>query len=412
MESEDFKDLNPPISNITNPEPQFIIVGGEEQQEMSYVIVMDVSGSMSYNDRLTAMKDAAKRWVAFDVKEGMNLGMVPFDSKPLFEEYGFNMTMVNSLSRLTMVEKLDSLQALGGTCITDAIIMAVKDSQLLNDQPGNSIILLTDGVQNAGICGSTYEVAKGILIANKIRLTTIALGNDADYEIEGLAEATGGMSFFIDDNAGPGEFSDAFDGAVASQTTDTINNTDIVVYQQSWSFQQTINGTFDIDFSLGNNMTFRLEIKNHNQNCSEPMDITLISPNSQETFSLSFTCNQGNLGTFIYTFSGDVQNGTWQFFVTTNTDFESLSILITSRSRQESDVPPIQSRCWFNQGEQSVTGEDNTEFTVMKVSVMAEVMKGNMPVIGSKVQAFITRPLDNETVPAIELDLLDNGSGS
>jgi len=98
-DSDDFKDgANPPDNTITNPEPQFIIVGGEEQ-EMSYVLVMDVSISMTTGiDRLSAMKDAAKRWVMFDVRDGIKLGALPFSSYPVPKD-GFNMTVVDDQSR-------------------------------------------------------------------------------------------------------------------------------------------------------------------------------------------------------------------------------------------------------------------------------------------------------------------------
>ena len=404
-DSDDFKDgANPPDNTITNPEPQFVIVGGEEQ-EMSYVLVMDVSISMTTGiDRLSAMKDAAKRWVMFDVRDGIKLGALPFSSYPVPKD-GFNMTVVDDQSREEIIEKINNLKVISGTCITDALFQAAKSPGLLNDQEGNSIILLTDGVQSKGHCGTNYEEAKTMLISNKIRLITIAMGDDADPEIESLAVATGGKTYFIDDESGPGEFSDALVGSTTSQAAETMNNTDIVIFQQSWSSNQTINGTFDVDSSIGNNMTFRLEVKNGNQNCEEGIDIKIFTPGQDEPLHVNFMCTQGNLGTLLFQFNGTANIGNWRFVITTEEWFDSISVIVTSRSRETGD-DPIQTTCWFNQGEEDIEGN-----TVMKVSVMAEVTKGNMPVMGAMVQAYITRPLDNETSPAIEMELLDNGSG-
>ena len=403
--SDDFKnDANPPDNTITNPEPQFIIIGGEEQ-EISYVLVMDVSLSMTTGiDRLSAMKDAAKRWVMFDVRDGIKLGALPFSSYPVPQD-GFNMTVVGEQSRDAIIETIDDLKAISGTCITDALFQAAKSPGLLNDEEGNSIILLTDGVQNKGHCGTTYEAAKTMLITNKIRLITIAMGEDADPEIESLAVATGGKTYYIDDESGPGEFSDALAGSTTYQAAETMNNTDIVIFQQSWSSNQTINGTFDVDSSIGNNMTFRLEVKNGNQDCSENIDIKIFTPGQDEPLHVLFLCSQGNLGTLLFQFNGTANIGNWRFVITTEEWFDSVSVTVTSRSRETGD-DPIQTKCWFNQGEEEIEGD-----SVMKVSVMAEVTKGNMPVMGAMVQAYITRPLDNETSPAIEMELLDNGSG-
>ena len=47
----------------------------------------------------------------------------------------------------------------------------------------------------------------------------------------------------------------------------------------------------------------------------------------------------------------------------------------------------------------------------LKLSAVAEVKKGNMPVIGARVRAYITRPGDSGTTPPLEMELSDNGSG-
>ena len=79
---------------------------------------------------------------------------------------------------------------------------------------------------------------------------------------------------------------------------------------------------------------------------------------------------------------------------------------VTSRSRYAND-DPIQTKCWIKTGEQQLGTE-----VYLKLSAVAEVKKGNMPVIGARVRAYITRPSTNGETPALELELDDNGSGA
>jgi hypothetical protein len=52
------------------------------------------------------------------------------------------------------------------------------------------------------------------LVNRKIRVITIALGDEADPEIEDLAVATGGKSYYVEDGSGAGNINDAFTGTV------------------------------------------------------------------------------------------------------------------------------------------------------------------------------------------------------
>ena len=407
-DSPDFRNDNEPSSNNTSPEPNFIVIGGE-QQVVSYVMVMDVSKSMSPDvndngaDRINAMKDAAKRWLQFDVTDGTELGMLPF-STDQYPSLGFSMTKVSSSSKDSMLDKIDDLEIQSGTCITNALFRAVTDTHYLGNAEGNAIILLTDGEQNQG-CGSTYEQVKNFLVSKKVRLITIALGNSADPDIEGLAEATGGKSFFVDDNSGPGDFNDAFTGSTTFQPSDTIADTDMTLYQNNWKYKESISDAFDVDATIGKNLTFRLEITNGNSDCQSDMEISLIGPNPEDRTDYKFKCSKSNYGTFVNQLEDVAAAGKWQFLIKSTEKFESLSVRITSRSRNAND-DPIQTKCWIKTGEQQL-GAD----VYLKLSAVAEVKKGNMPVIGAKVRAYITRPSDNGESPPLEMQLEDNGSG-
>ena len=73
-----------------------------------------------------------------------------------------------------------------------------------------------------------------VLVQRNIRVVTIAMGPDADPEIEDLAQKTGGKSYYVEDYASTGTINDAFGGSTTSQPGDTIGNTDVEIYQRDW----------------------------------------------------------------------------------------------------------------------------------------------------------------------------------
>ena len=401
-ENADFSNNNNPPKNITNLVPNFIIIGGQEQV-ISYVMVMDASNSMNTAGRLQAMKDAANRWISYDVEDGTKVGMLPFNEFP-FPNLGFALTEVNAESKTMMIEKISKLTTALYTCICDGLVEAAESSIYLNSMEGNAIILLTDGKQTKN-CKYSYEDAKKKLILKKIRLITIALGNKADDEIEGLAEATGGKTFFVDDNSGPGDFSDAFTGSTTFQPADTISNTDQTIYQRTWAYNTSNVDSFTVDASLGRKLTFRMEVKNGDTYCNFDMKISIIDPTNNRE-NITFPCSKSNYGTFIHQIPDDALEGKWVYIVESASQYDSMTISVTSRSRTSS-TDPIQTKCWIKTGEQTL-GSD----VYLKLAAVAEVKQGSKPVIGARVRAYITRPGDGALNPPSEIELLDNGSGT
>merc|ERR1711970_768968 len=83
MQSPDFANGTNRPGELTNTEPEFIIVGSA-QEPVNYVLVMDVSSSMlpvgndNGADRAQEMLEAAKRWITFEIEDGAQLGMLIF----------------------------------------------------------------------------------------------------------------------------------------------------------------------------------------------------------------------------------------------------------------------------------------------------------------------------------------------
>ena len=409
QDSEDFANgSNPSNPTITNTDPEFIILGGEGHVT-SYVLVMDVSKSMEEENRFIPMKNAAKRWITYDVEDKTPVGIIFFGDNAI---YGSDMTAISETSRTTLSKIIDDVPAQGRTCITIGLFEAMYNKGLLNNSTGNVIILLTDGAQNCPI-PSAPPISDMIprLVQNKIRVITIAIGDDADPEIEDLAEKTGGKSYFVEDNSGPGDFNDAFSGSTTNQPGDTLGNTEMTIYQHDWpANSKELKGVFEIDNTIGKDLKFQLEIvKNRSAsgNCREPFFIKVYNPDLQVIIDQNFTCTTDNFGIYLYQFKDTAVAGKWQYWINTNETYDSVSVKITSKSRDD-NVDPIQTRCWINTGSQSLDSEVD-----LKLSAMAEVKQGNMPVLGAKVIAYIERPEETAGVPQppLELELMDNGAG-
>jgi Mg-chelatase subunit ChlD len=129
--SPDFANgLNPPNNTIANTDPAFHLVGGSEASEVSYVLVMDVSASMQEMDRFRPMKDAAKRWLRYDVREGVRVGLVRFADENLVVAVR-DLTVMTNESREEFIQEVEGLRAGGRTCIGCGLKVAKVLSQEL-----------------------------------------------------------------------------------------------------------------------------------------------------------------------------------------------------------------------------------------------------------------------------------------
>jgi Ca-activated chloride channel family protein len=169
------------------------------------IFVLDVSGSME-GPRLAAMREAlevlagaepgsaSSRYAAFQQRERVVL--IAFDDKvrdPVwvrFDQAGLDE------ARRQVREQADGLRAGGGT----AIFSAVADAQeIARDEKTRfpdrlvSIVLLTDGANNAGLTLKEFRARYGG--DAPARVFPILFGEGQVAEMDALAQATGGRSF-------------------------------------------------------------------------------------------------------------------------------------------------------------------------------------------------------------------------
>jgi len=238
------------------------------------------------------------------------------------------------------------------------------------------------------------------------------LGSEADEEIEDIAEQTGGKSFYVDDNGGPGDFNDAFSGSTTYQPGDTLGDTEVTIYQKDWpkGNENSFRDTFEVDSTLGRELSFRLEFvkdKSAVVECDKHLNISFTDANAGRT-NEQFKCSKDNFGIYTKLFDLNAPSGKWLYQIDVSEEsFVSLSVKITSKAKNNTQ-DPITTKCWINTGSQ-IIGEE----VQLKLSAMAEVKQGNMPVIGATVKAYIERPQESgEPLPALELELMDNGAGA
>lgn len=144
------------------------------------MLAVDISGSMQledfeinrqYVDRLTALKIVAGDFI--DRRKGDRIGLILFGSNAYLQ------TPLTFDTRTVKQLLMESAVGLAGneTAIGDAIALAVKQfkkTELSRDNNDKVLILLTDGINNAGEL--TPEKAAEIAIHANLKIYTIAIG--------------------------------------------------------------------------------------------------------------------------------------------------------------------------------------------------------------------------------------------
>jgi hypothetical protein len=154
--------------------------------KVELVLIIDSSGSMSWNDPDDTRKDHAKRFIDF-ARVGDRIGIVDFDEDAVILA---NLTEISTdTQRRTLKSAIDKIDSSGATNIEDGLW---KGLQVLDQGAVGNIkvaILLTDGQHNTGPIGDAIKQ----YAQRGIRLYTIALTGDADEALlRSYAEQTGG----------------------------------------------------------------------------------------------------------------------------------------------------------------------------------------------------------------------------
>lgn len=164
----------------------FIIIGfanphiplRQAKEGVNVVLVLDVSGSMQATDyqpnRLESMKRAAEILIK-DLKEKDHVGIITFETGSTTAAY---LTPYKEKA----IDKLKSISVKDGrTAIGDGLAMGVDMATSIPNKK-KVIILLSDGVNNAGVISPGEAVA--FAKANNIQVYTVGMGSESKVVLE------------------------------------------------------------------------------------------------------------------------------------------------------------------------------------------------------------------------------------
>jgi Ca-activated chloride channel family protein len=172
--------------------------------------ILDQSGSMA-GPRIDGLRTAmlglagadlslSGRFVRFHNRE--RIFLLPFTEKPGSLE-GFDMGndgQSNTKALVDLTNRINNLQADGGTAIYDSLSQAYQQAMLRqHNDPSRfySLVLMTDGENNAGMSSGQFtEWYKSLSPADKnIKVFAVIFGEADPGELQRIAELTGGRSF-------------------------------------------------------------------------------------------------------------------------------------------------------------------------------------------------------------------------
>lgn len=165
------------------------VKGKKKLPSLGLVIVLDKSGSMS-GDKIELAREAAARSVSL-LRPNDTLGVIAFDEKP------WQVVKTGPIKdRKKVANQIRSITADGGTEIFTSLQMAYEELKPL-DLQRKHIILLTDGQSETSI--NWQQMIKNGK-NDKITLSTVAVGSDADVGLlQEMAKDGGGRFYNVQD---------------------------------------------------------------------------------------------------------------------------------------------------------------------------------------------------------------------
>eukprot|EP00549_Striatella_unipunctata_P003777 CAMPEP_0118692340 /NCGR_PEP_ID=MMETSP0800-20121206/11220_1 /TAXON_ID=210618 ORGANISM="Striatella unipunctata, Strain CCMP2910" /NCGR_SAMPLE_ID=MMETSP0800 /ASSEMBLY_ACC=CAM_ASM_000638 /LENGTH=502 /DNA_ID=CAMNT_0006590297 /DNA_START=208 /DNA_END=1716 /DNA_ORIENTATION=- len=197
----------------------------EKRAPVNILVALDVSGSMSNNNKLGLCKDTLKL-LLHELGPRDQFGLVTFSNQACLEVPSKKMSHDNKTNAVQTINKLD---ARGGTNMSGAIGLAVQEmtsgsAATMNkkdDNVVNCIFLLTDGHATSGVLDPTQLTAltRGLLSdTNNISLYCFGYGEDHDGNLLAqMAQTTpSGTYYFIQqDSHVKTAFGDALGGILS-----------------------------------------------------------------------------------------------------------------------------------------------------------------------------------------------------
>jgi Ca-activated chloride channel family protein len=172
---------------------------GKQRQHVALLLIIDKSGSMSYDpldstSKIEMAKEAAKLAVTA-LADGDQIGVLAFSDS---QQWVVNMTTIDGQATRDQVNAaIDTITADGGTEIFPALQEGF-DAIRRTDADVRHVVLLSDGKSRTGTPAS-YDKEIDQAVADRTTLSTIAIGDDADQDLlTHIAEEGNGRYHFTD----------------------------------------------------------------------------------------------------------------------------------------------------------------------------------------------------------------------
>jgi len=171
--------------------------GSPTQQEIipvTTMLVIDISGSMDKNGKLTAAKDAANAYVS-QMRSGDQAGLITYDTKTYYVQ-----PVTADTAALTTA--IDGLKTGGDTAMYNALVEAEKNLESVTGR--KAIIVMTDGLDNSS--QSTADDVISAIGESGLTISAIGFGDVKasgqvgldEAGLQSLAEKTGGLYSYAD----------------------------------------------------------------------------------------------------------------------------------------------------------------------------------------------------------------------
>ncbi|KAM5148090.1 calcium-activated chloride channel regulator 1-like [Mantella aurantiaca] len=371
----------PPRPGFSIPQPIFTLL---QSKDRVVTLVLDISGSMSLDNRLSRLHRAVYIFLMQIIEPSAYVGVVQFAS---------SRSIISPLQKMDKEqrEKLISLVPSSTTNemtnICPGILAGLEENKNLHGSAqGTEIVLMTDGEDNfnTGLCFP--EIA-----ASGATIHVVALGPFAERMLESLAEMTGGFMFAASDNLDTNDLIGVFTGALTRYGHESEQAVQLESIAQSLQPSACLSGAIYIDNTVGNDTIFLVTWQ------TATPRINLQDPKGRIYDSTWFTSEDAsNLSKFHL--PGTVEKGRWDYSLCNSlTSPQVIGITVTSKAAIE-NVPPILVNCHMNQ---------NANTYPNPMVVYAFVSQGLMSVTGAKVIAII----EPENEKPVTLELFDSGTG-
>ncbi|CAC5417573.1 CLCA3_4 [Mytilus coruscus] len=410
----DFKNTVPG-SAAANTVPTFRILQAKQQHNICLVI--DVSGSMEdqleeskllidsryaevntlrydpnhpggadcVKDAILQTRDSMASLIKYGLPNNSYVGIVKFSGTASLVK---GLTLIsNHGDRSTLVSYLPTTTG-GATSIGAGLQRAYQALSNSGNVNGSIIYLATDGEENASPLIADVQPT---LLSNGITIHSLAISNAADSKIHGLAQATGGKSYFYSTST---PNSTALLDALTEPFKDLSNDAFIrikSVHVDTENQNDVFEVMFYIDGTVGRETVVQLTAENLR-------NVNLTVSNEKEVYTVLGTSS--DIGVIAVKIPGIAETGEYMVWIKSSFNRVVGTLSMQSRARNiNADVLQTD----------AMAEKSNFNFTSnIQFPLYVSVLRGADPIVRASVEAYI----ENQNGHTSSLLLKDNAIGA